>query len=486
MAGRGRNATLPAWMTQNESAPTNGISNNVMDNQTGNYSTEFQQNADLEKPIDSRQNFQSDVISDRSNNRSRSKDKSKRRSKSPSRSRSRDRGRGRRERSKRSPSYDNKGTWKPKKDRSRNFDVKSFDNIEPVGVGLVSGSSNTMKFPDQLVSYVLQRYTGLVNTPTNSYNLLSTQNARRLYVGGITADTIETELNTFFVHIIKTSVDPSSQDVNDPVIQVYINREKCFAFVELRSVELTTACCSLDGLKFTSRSGVTVTLRIRRPNDFKPELLQGIALNPIPRIDLHKLGMVSSVVSSESADRIFVGGLPYHLTDENVKELLSVFGPLKSFHLVRDQGSITSKGYGFCEYNDIGTAQVAIQGLNGMAIGDKVLTVKFATQPNQPAAPTGLNMAAFRPSNAFDTNAFGNYPSTVDASMNAGTYGNGAYNQPLSQFTLNTSIPTRVLLLSNMITSAELNDGKGSYTKIEFLKLISLVFNYFKIKSIWI
>ena len=434
-------------------------------------STEFQQYAANEKPVDDRTQHHNDVKPDRSKTRSRSRDRGRRRS--PSRSRSRERTRGRRERSKRSPSNDNKDTWKPAKNRVANFDVRPFDGLEPVGVGIVSGSSNTMKFPDQLVSYVLQRYTGLVNTPkTNNYNLLSTQNARRLYVGGITADTVEMELSSFFVDIIRTSVDSASHDINDPVIQVYINREKCFAFVELRSVELTTACCNLDGLKFTNR-GVTVTLRIRRPNDFKPELLQGISLNPIPRIDLHKLGIVSSNVSSESADRIFVGGLPYHLTDENVKELLSVFGPLKSFHLVRDQGSVTSKGYGFCEYNDNATAQVAIQGLNGMAIGDKVLTVKFAAPPGQaPPPPT----AAFRPQpNAYEPHPFSSYQSAIDTStnMSRGPYSNSEpYTQVLSHATLNTTIPTRILLLSNMTTPSELNDGKFSYLKIfnEFLE----------------
>jgi hypothetical protein len=47
------------------------------------------------------------------------------------------------------------------------------------------------------------------------------------------------------------------------------------------------------------------------------------------------------------------GGLPYTLTEENVKELLTVFGPLKSFHLVKEPGMASSKGYGFCEFVDV-------------------------------------------------------------------------------------------------------------------------------------
>ena len=47
---------------------------------------------------------------------------------------------------------------------------------------------------------------------------------------------------------------------------------------------------------------------------------------------------------ADAADRVFVGGLPYFLTDEQCKELLSSFGPLKSFDLVRDRETGNSKG----------------------------------------------------------------------------------------------------------------------------------------------
>lgn len=36
-----------------------------------------------------------------------------------------------------------------------------------------------------------------------------------------------------------------------------------------------------------------------------------------------------------------------------VKELLTSFGPLKAFNLVKDSATSLSKGYAFCEYVDI-------------------------------------------------------------------------------------------------------------------------------------
>ncbi|CAN0060726.1 unnamed protein product, partial [Choristocarpus tenellus] len=62
-----------------------------------------------------------------------------------------------------------------------------------------------------------------------------------------------------------------------------------------------------------------------------------------------------------------------------VKELLSAFGPLKSFHLVRDPGAQNSKGYAFCEYVDQAVTPMACEGLHGMTLGDKTLTVRPAT-----------------------------------------------------------------------------------------------------------
>lgn len=46
----------------------------------------------------------------------------------------------------------------------------------------------------------------------------------------------------------------------------------------------------------------------------------------------------------DAADRVFVGGLPYYLNEEQCRELLSSFGPLKAFDLVKDRETGQSKG----------------------------------------------------------------------------------------------------------------------------------------------
>lgn len=74
--------------------------------------------------------------------------------------------------------------------------------------------------------------------------------------------------------------------------------------------------------------------------------------------------------------QIFIGGLPHTLNEDQVKELLLAFGPLAGFHLVREAGAQVSKGYCFVEWADPTVGDIAIQGLHGMAIGDKTLTCR--------------------------------------------------------------------------------------------------------------
>lgn len=69
-------------------------------------------------------------------------------------------------------------------------------------------------------------------------------------------------------------------------------------------------------------------LKIRRPKDYVPE--EGGEQGAV-----HVPGVVSSNVP-DSPNKIFVGGLPSYLNDEQVMELLKSFGELKAFNLVKE------------------------------------------------------------------------------------------------------------------------------------------------------
>ena len=182
----------------------------------------------------------------------------------------------------------------------------------------------------------------------------------------------------------------------NPVVNVYMNHEKHFAFVEFRNVEETSNCMALDSISFDSSQ-----LRVRRPNDYnQPAAMKLGPVVPNIKMNLEAIGlsndalqrMQSGVASGQNngnpngsnvidpnEDRVFIGGLPYFLTEAQIRELLEAFGPITRFDLVRDRDTGGSKGYGFVVYRD-GPAitDIAIQGLHGMQMGDKQLTVRRA------------------------------------------------------------------------------------------------------------
>lgn len=78
------------------------------------------------------------------------------------------------------------------------------------------------------------------------------------------------------------------------------------------------------------------------------------------------------------SERIFVGGLPYYLTEEQIRELLSSFGVIRQLDIVRDRETQGFKGYCFVVFEEQAGADMAMAGLHGMKMGDRSLTVKPA------------------------------------------------------------------------------------------------------------
>jgi splicing factor U2AF subunit len=226
-----------------------------------------------------------------------------------------------------------------------------------------------------------------------------TRHARRLYVGNLPPMVTEEMIHRAFRDAIRIAlVTPAEQtdgggggDDDDPILSVYINHERRFCFLEFKTVEMTTACMELDGLTVVQGQP---PVKIKRPNDYNPAAAPPEANRP--ELDVSRLGIISSTVL-DGPNKIFIGGLHYHLTEGQVLELLQAFGAVKAFHLVKnDPDSMNSKGYCFVEYVDPVITRAAIDGLNGMDIGGgKSLTARLAgeraggtmLQPLPSAAP---------------------------------------------------------------------------------------------------
>ncbi|KAM0745828.1 hypothetical protein T439DRAFT_350972 [Meredithblackwellia eburnea MCA 4105] len=273
----------------------------------------------------------------------------------------------------------------------------------------------------------------------------SARQARRLYVGNITMDATEEGLTHFFnskmAEMGLLSDKGLGEDLqglglkgDQPVISVHLNFEKNYAFVEFRNGEEASNALGFDGIIYQNSA-----LKIRRPKDYVGPDADGSGTY-VP-------GVVSTNVP-DTVNKIFIGGLPSYLNDDQVMELLKSFGELKAFNLVKEGGTGASKGFAFCEYVDPSITEVACQGLNGMELGDRFLVVQRAA--------IGAS-AAKRDGAAGGGSDFGPPSSSITApSILAASSGEGQ--------------PTKVLQILNMVAIDELTNDEDYADIVEDVK----------------
>ena len=75
---------------------------------------------------------------------------------------------------------------------------------------------------------------------------------------------------------------------------------------------------------------------------------------------------------------IYVGNLPYSVTESDLKEAFSEFGEVSSVTLVSDKFSGQSKGFGFVEMSNNSEADDAIKALNESSFKGRNIKVNQA------------------------------------------------------------------------------------------------------------
>jgi RNA recognition motif-containing protein len=88
------------------------------------------------------------------------------------------------------------------------------------------------------------------------------------------------------------------------------------------------------------------------------------------------------------AKRLFVGGLPYTITDKELTDLFSKAGVVESAKVIIDRYSGRSKGFGFVEMTTDEEAQNAIKTLNETEIEGRKIVVNEA-RPLEPRENSG-------------------------------------------------------------------------------------------------
>jgi RNA recognition motif-containing protein len=89
------------------------------------------------------------------------------------------------------------------------------------------------------------------------------------------------------------------------------------------------------------------------------------------------------------ANRLYVGNLPYSVTDDSLREAFSAHGEVVSSSVVMDRATGRSRGFGFVEMATAEAAQKATQAMNGALLEGRPLTVNEARERTPGGGPRG-------------------------------------------------------------------------------------------------
>lgn len=81
--------------------------------------------------------------------------------------------------------------------------------------------------------------------------------------------------------------------------------------------------------------------------------------------------------------KLFVGNLPYSISDTALRDMFAEVGEVTSASIVTDRETGRSRGFAFVEMADEQAAQSAIDALNGHSLDGRKLTVN-AARPREP------------------------------------------------------------------------------------------------------
>ena len=77
-------------------------------------------------------------------------------------------------------------------------------------------------------------------------------------------------------------------------------------------------------------------------------------------------------------NKLYVGGLPYATTEDDLEELFSAHGTVESARVITDRMTGRSKGFGFVEMSSQEEAEAAAEKLNNSYLEGRTLTVNEA------------------------------------------------------------------------------------------------------------
>lgn len=87
------------------------------------------------------------------------------------------------------------------------------------------------------------------------------------------------------------------------------------------------------------------------------------------------------------SNRIYVGGLPFSISEKELSDLFAQHGTVASARVISDKFTGRSRGFGFIEMGTDDEAKKAITSLNGTQLGNRTITVNEA-RPQEERRPS--------------------------------------------------------------------------------------------------
>ena len=124
------------------------------------------------------------------------------------------------------------------------------------------------------------------------------------------------------------------------------------------------------------------------------------SIRAIQSLNKHELENNVSTEASWHADYrdtayIYIGGLPFDLSEGDVLTIFSQFGEPTYINLVRDKETGKSKGFAFLKYEDQRSTDLAVDNLGGATVMGRVMKVDHTRYKKKEGADeTGMDLSA--------------------------------------------------------------------------------------------
>ena len=135
------------------------------------------------------------------------------------------------------------------------------------------------------------------------------------------------------------------------------------------------------------------------------EVIHSIVLiaRPSPKLLLTKVKKVrykrelsSSIQVHMATSKLYVGGIPYRTTEDDLRTAFSEAGEVTSVSIISDRMTGRSRGFGFVEMADEAQAQAAIDRWDGKEFDGRMLSVSMARpQGDRPAGDRPARSGGF-------------------------------------------------------------------------------------------